>query len=256
MDLTGKVAVVTGAANGMGEATSQRLAGLGAKVIGLDVDDERGGKVFAELGAPHEYRHLDVGDLAQWESALGGVVADHGGIDIVHLNAGVMLRPNGTPTFDDPFDWLNEAGYRRIMRVNMDGVVFGMIAAVPRLQARGGGSIVITSSLAGVTPLPIDPIYSMTKHGLVGLVRSSIAPLASRNITINAVLPGGVDTNIVPPDLKSMVPNWNPPSFIANVIVQILESGESGQLWLALADKPGGVTRYEFAEVDMSVATG
>ncbi len=256
MDLTGKTAVVTGASNGMGEATSRRLAERGVTVIGLDVDDDRGTKVFADLGAPHEYRHLDVGNLQEWESVLAGIAADHGGFDIVHLNAGVMLRPNGTPTFDDPLEWLTEAGYRRIMRVNIDGVVFGIMAAVPHLQARGGGSIVVTSSLAGVTPLPIDPIYSMTKHGLVGLVRSIVPPLASRDITINAVLPGGVDTNIVPPDLKSMMPSWNPPSFIADVIVQILESGESGQLMLALADKPGGVVRYEFADVDMSVVMG
>lgn len=256
MDLTGKVAVVTGAANGLGEATSNRLAALGATVVGLDIDDERGEKVFAGLGSPHGYRHLDVGDLQQWEAVLAEIVDQHGGIDIVHLNAGVMLRPNGTPTFDDPIAWMTEKGYRRIMRVNVDGVVFGMMAAIPQLEARGGGSIVVTSSLAGVTPLPIDPVYAMTKHGLVGLVRSSIGPLSSRNILINAVLPGGVDTNIVPPDLKSMVERWNRPAFIADVVVSILESGESGQLWLALSEDEGGVYRYDFAPVDLSAMTG
>lgn len=256
MDLTGKVAVVTGAANGMGEATSERLAGLGATVVGVDVDDDRGEKVFAGLGAPHRYRHLDVGDLQQWEQLLAEVAEDLGGIDIVHLNAGVMLRPNGTPAFDDPMQWWTEAGYRRIMRVNVDGVAFGVMASVPHLEARGGGSIVVTSSMAGVTPLPIDPVYSMTKHGLVGLVVSLVGPLASRGININAILPGGIDTNIVPPDLRSIAPKWNPPSFIADVVVSVLESGESGQLWLALSDGPGGVTRYEFAPVDMTPAAG
>lgn len=250
MDLNGKVAIVTGAANGMGEATSRRLAGAGATVIGLDIDDERGSEAFARLGGPHRYRHLDVGDLQQWQAVLAGIVADHGGIDIVHLNAGVMLRPNGTPTFDDPFAWLTEAAYRRIMRVNVDGVVFGLVAAIPHLEARGGGAIVVTSSLAGVTPLPIDPVYAMSKHGLVGLVRSSAPVLAGRGILLNAVLPGGVDTAIVPPDLKSMVDHWSPPSFVADVVVSVLESGESGQLWLALSDEPGGVGRYEFAPAD------
>lgn len=256
MDLTGKVAIVTGAANGMGAATSERLATLGATVVGVDVDDERGEKLFASLGAPHFYRHLDVGDLQEWKRTLDAVVDDVGGFDIVHLNAGVMLRPNGTPAFDDPMEWWTEAAYRRIMRVNVDGVAFGVIASAPHLERRGGGSIVVTSSLAGVTPLPIDPVYSMTKHGLVGLVRSLVAPLANKNITINAVLPGGVDTDIVPPDLRTVMPSWSPPSFIADVVVSILESGQSGELWLALSSEPGGITRYEFAPVDLAVATG
>lgn len=256
MDLTGKVAVVTGAANGMGRATSKRLASLGATVIGLDVDDERGEQVFAELGAPHGYRHLDVGDLGQWEKALADIVAEHGGLDVVHLNAGVMLRPNGTPAFDDPMQWWTEERHRRIMRVNVDGVAFGVVASVPHLEQRGGGSIVVTSSLAGVTPLPIDPVYSMTKHALVGLVRSLVMPLASKNININAICPGGIDTDIVPPDLRAVSSEWAPPSFIADVLVSVLESGESGQLWVALSDRPGGVTRYEFAPVDMAAMTG
>lgn len=256
MDLTGKVAVVTGAASGMGEATSRRLAELGATVVGADVDDERGEKVFAELGAPHRYRHLDVGDLAEWTERLAEVESDLGGIDIVHLNAGVMLRPNGTPAFDDPMPWWTEQGYRRVMRVNVDGVSFGVIAALPVLERRGGGSVVVTASVAGITPLPIDPVYSMTKHAVVGLVRSLVGPLASRNVDINVICPGGVDTNIVPPDLREVAPHWSPPSFIADVVVQVLESGESGQIWVAMSDQPGGLTRYEFAPVDMMPAAG
>lgn len=256
MDLTGKVAVITGAANGMGKATAQRLARLGATVIGVDVDDDRGQQVFAELGEPHGYRHLDVGDLLQWEETLAEIVATQGGIDVLHLNAGVMLRPNGSPAFDDPMQWWTEERYRRVMRVNVDGVAFGVVASVPHFEQRGGGSIVVTSSLAGLTPLPIDPVYSMTKHALVGLVRSLVMPLASRNINVNAICPGGIDTDIVPPDLRAISSEWAPASFIADVVVSVLESGDSGQLWLALSDRPGGVSRYEFAPVDLAAATG
>lgn len=252
MKLKDKVVAVTGASNGVGAAVAQRMAEQGARLVALDVDDEKGKELIGSLGSGHIFKHLDVSDASAWAAVLDEIVEEAGRLDILHLNAGVMLRPNGVPTLDDPFGWLNEESYRRIMGVNVDGVVFGLMEAVRRMEAQGGGSIVVTSSLAGVTPLPIDPIYSLTKHALVGLVRSADMALGGKGIRLNAVLPGGTDTAIVPPDLKSMMNKWQPPSFIAEVVASIVESEESGQLWLALSPDEGGVTKYEFAEVDIT----
>lgn len=252
MNVADKVVAITGAANGVGAAVAERMANDGARVVALDVDDERGEALVSSLGERHMFKHLDVSDASAWASVLDAIVDETGGLDVLHLNAGVMLRPNGVPTFDDWLEWLREDSYRRIMGVNVDGVVFGLMAAVPRMERLGGGAIVVTSSLAGVTPLPIDPIYAMTKHALVGLVRSADMSLGSKGIRLNAVLPGGIDTAIVPPDLKSMIDQWQPPSFIADVVASIVSSDESGKLMLALSQNEGGVTAYNFADVDMS----
>ena len=92
---------------------------------------------------------------------------------------------------------LSDARYRRVMSVNLDGVVFGVRACVPAISARGGGAIVATSSLAGIGPLPQDPVYAATKHAVIGLVRSLAGPLTGHHITINAICPGGIDTPLL-----------------------------------------------------------
>lgn len=253
MNVADKVAVITGAANGVGAAVAQRMAQDGARVVALDVDDQGGEALVGSLGGDgHLFKHLDVSDASAWPVVMDAIVDEAGGLDVLHLNAGVMLRPNGVPTFDDPFEWLKEDSYRRIMGVNVDGVVFGLMEALPRMERLGGGAIVVTSSLAGVTALPIDPLYSMTKHALVGLVRSAAMTLEAKGVRLNAVLPGGTDTAIVPPDLKSMVDQWQPPSFIADVVASIVASDESGKLMLALSPNEGGVMEYRFADVDVS----
>ena len=111
-----------------------------------------------------------------------------GGLDLVHLNAGVT---SGCGVGDD-FD---PALYRRAIAVNLDGVVYGIHAALPALTGRSGAQIIVTASLAGLTGLPGEPIYSANKHGVVGLVRS-LGPrlLAEHGVRINALCPGFADT--------------------------------------------------------------
>jgi NAD(P)-dependent dehydrogenase (short-subunit alcohol dehydrogenase family) len=238
MDLTGKVAVITGGASGIGAATAQRLAALGATTVVADVDDERGEEVARELGEAHRYRHLDVSDLDGWRRLLDEIASELGGLDIVHLNAGVMATAVGAPTIDDPAALLSEQGYQRVKTVNVDGVVFGIMAALPHLEAKGGGDIVVTASEAGLTPLTIDPLYSLSKHAVVGLVRSLGPALSSRSVRVNCVCPGGIDTAIVPADMRARG-NFSPPSYIADVVVQILESGDTGTVWVAKGQELG-----------------
>src|SRR5207247_5770526 len=103
-----------------------------------------------------------------------------GGIDVAHLNAGVT-------TGEAAIDAVTDDQYRRIMGPNVDGVVFGTRALVPVMDRRGGGAIVATASLAGLISFPPDPIYALTKHAVLRLVRSLRPQLAARNITVNAV---------------------------------------------------------------------
>ena len=163
--LDGKVAVVTGAASGIGQATARLLAAEGATVVVVDVNEDAGGRVADELGG--RFVAADVAEPADW----GRVVAEAdalGGVGVAHLNAGTSI---GQALIEE----LADEEYRRIMRVNVDGVVYGLRAVVPSMERAGGGAIVVTASLAGLIPIAFDPVYALTKHAVVGLVRSVAA---------------------------------------------------------------------------------
>jgi NAD(P)-dependent dehydrogenase (short-subunit alcohol dehydrogenase family) len=236
LDLGGKIALVTGAASGIGAATAGLLARLGASVVGADLADSAGEQVFAELGPPHRYVHLDVSDADAWR----GLAGELGGLDVAFLNAGVMTRPPTVPLLDDPLNWLDPATYRKVMGVNADGVAYGLMAVLPLLEARGGGDVIVTSSTAGIQPFGPDPVYSASKYALIGLARSLAPTLAARGIRINVVCPHGTLTGIVPVDLRERPDKvFAPASYIAESVVRILDSGETGRVWLARsADEP------------------
>src|SRR5258708_11014003 len=124
--------------------------------------------------------------------------AKFGGIDVAYLNAGVTSGEND-------IEKLTDDQYSRIMRVNVDHVVFGTRALVAHMRPRGGGWIVATASIAGLTGFAYDPIYTLTKHAVVGLVRSLRPALQPGGININAVCPGITDTPMTAPD-----PPWPP----------------------------------------------
>src|ERR1700677_3000104 len=148
--MTDQVALVTGAASGFGRALTHELAGRGVRVLACDVDEPGGRAVAEDTGAL--FVRCDVSDPEQNAVAVAVAVREYGGLDMAFLNAGVAT---GTGLGED-FDL---AVYRRTMGVNLDGVVFGINAVIPAMQARGGGAIVATASLAGLTPVPMDPIY-------------------------------------------------------------------------------------------------
>ena len=193
--LAGKIALVTGAAGGLGRATVRALAAEGATVVAADVDETGARAVAAEAGG-HAIA-CDVADLEANRAAVAFAVETCGGLDLVHLNAGIGSGCG----IDGDFDL---ARYRRAMGVNLDGVVFGAHAALPALRARGGGAIVATSSLAGLTGTPYDPLYSAGKHAIVGLTRSLGAPLAEQGIRFNAICPGFAESPIIDP-IRDMI---------------------------------------------------
>lgn len=188
MSFHGKVALVTGGANGLGRATAARLIEGGAQVVLADIETEAGTEAAAELGAG--FIQTDVTDPGASVAAVEFALGEFGRLDFAFLNAGISTGCGLAENFD-----LEK--YRRAMGVNLDGVVFGLNAVVPAIKAAGGGAIVATASLAGLAAVPFDPIYAANKAAVVGLVRSMGPVLAEDGIRLNALCPGFSDTRII-----------------------------------------------------------
>ena len=210
-------AVVTGAASGIGAATAALLRAEGTEVTALDLADG-----------------FDVGDAAAWESV--------GAADFAFLNAGVATGSNDIAE-------LTDAEYRRAVGANVDGVVFGT-RRMAQVMAPGS-AIVATASLAGLMAMPLDPIYSLTKHAVVGFVRAVAPQLAERGIMINALCPSFADTPIVSDDLREWVTGhgWSliTPEAVAQAALAAARSGDTGQAWVVQIGREPMV--YEFRGV-------
>jgi NAD(P)-dependent dehydrogenase (short-subunit alcohol dehydrogenase family) len=197
-----ETALVTGGASGIGRALVERLERDGADVRVLDLQDG-----------------FDVSDPRAWESVEA--------VDLACLNAGVVTGARDVHEVQDE-------QYRRIMGTNVDGVVFG-VRRLARVQ-KPGSAIVVTASLAGLTPIESDPIYAGTKHYVIGFVRSIAPQLEARGIRINAVCPGVVDTPILGEEGRARLhasgfPLLSPRE-VADVVVAAAESEGTGQAWV------------------------
>ena len=220
--LRDKNVLITGAAGGIGRALAEVAIEAGAKVMLTDLD-------LAPLeGYAHAARAeaaaLNVADEAAWKALP---IPDNGW-DFVALNAGVTSAlPEAGPEESDiltlPLD-----RYRRIVNVNMDGVVFGMRSALPALK--DGGAIVATASAAGLVGYGLDPAYSMTKHAVVGLVRAVAAQLERQKTgqRVCAICPGGTQTALVPTYARA-IPMMKP-RVIAEEIADLWIGGENGEI--------------------------
>src|SRR5881409_1084002 len=156
--LDGRGALVTGGASGIGLASARRLASEGARVVVLDVNEADGKAAAEEVDG--QFVRCDVTDPSDVAEAVRQADEHLGRIDVAHLNAGVVSATNDVET-------LTDREYRRVMGVNVDGVVFGIREAA-RAMKPGGGAIVATASLAGLVAYPTDPLYALTKHAVVG----------------------------------------------------------------------------------------
>lgn len=230
-DPAGKVAVVTGGASGIGYATCRALADAGARIVVADIDEHAGQRAADDLGG--WFAELDVTSPDAWTRLVEDVTKVFGGIDIGFLNAGVDTGGAG-------IDGLTDDAYRRIMGINVDGVVFGARALVPALASRGGGRLVATASLAGLVGFPRDPIYTATKHAVVGLVRALAPDLAERGITIHAVCPGLTDTPLLGGAKQFLEDQGMPllqPEHIAAAVLTCLTAPDTGQAWVVQAGR-------------------
>jgi NAD(P)-dependent dehydrogenase (short-subunit alcohol dehydrogenase family) len=236
--LSGRVAVVTGGGSGIGLATAARLVDAGVSVAVVDLDGgsaERAAAAFGGLAL-----QADVGRSDAWPGIIDAVTSHFGGIDLAHLNAGVM-------TGEADITKLTDDTYRRAVGVNVDGVVFGVRALVPALSARGGGAIVATASLAGLIGFSPDPVYCLTKHAVVGLVRSLVPQLAEHRITINAVCPSIVDTPMVGGQREALERSGFPlidASAVAEAVADRLAGEETGQAMVVQAGREALAFRF------------
>jgi NAD(P)-dependent dehydrogenase (short-subunit alcohol dehydrogenase family) len=236
--LEGQVAIVTGGAGGLGRATSQALSTAGARVLVVDLDD-RSGREVAEA-VEGEFFAADVSRLEDNEALVQAAVDRFGGVDLVHLNAGVTSGCGVAEDFDP-------ARYRRAMAVNLDGVVFGIHAALPALEAGGGGAIVATASLAGLTGVPLDPVYSANKHAVVGLARSLGPSLVERGIRFNAVCPGFSESPMIDP-LRDQLAQEGipviPAEKVADAVLCLFAGDMTGECWFVQPGREPGPFRF------------
>lgn len=238
------VVLVTGGASGIGAAVARRFARAGARVVIADIDETGGQAIAAETGG--SFVPTDVTTEQGNQAAVQAAVDAFGGLDIVHLNAGIGGAFGAGADFDPE-------RYRRILAVNIDGTMFGIRAALPALTARGGGAIVVTSSLAGLSPAPFAPVYSASKHAIIGLVRSLAPAAADSGVTINAICPGFVDTPILAGARDTLLREGlaiADPDEIAEAVQTIIESGQTGQAWPAQAGRPP--TPVDFVTIELS----
>jgi len=195
-------ALVTGGASGIGAAAVALLEAEGCDVTSLDLATG-----------------FDVADSAAWEGV--------GAVDFAFLNAGVATGSNDVAE-------LGDAEYRRAVGANVDGVVFGARRMARVMEP--GSAIVATASLAGLVAMPLDPVYTLTKHAVVGFVRAVAPQLAERGITINALCPGFADTPIVEPELRDWVDGQRipliSPETVAAAAHAAARSGETGEAWV------------------------
>lgn len=222
--LSGDVVLITGAAGGIGAAVARACAQRGDQVVIADLDAEAGARTAKEVGGL--FVATDVSDPAASLAAVEAAESAYGRLDLVMLNAGIGLLEGAVE--ETPLET-----YRKMVAVNVDGVYFGLQAAIPALRRAGGGSIVATASLAGLVATPPTPIYALTKHAVVGLVRSAAVSLANERISLSAIAPGFADTAIIASELeKFQAANF--PLLTANEVAAVVLqafAGPPGAVW-------------------------
>ncbi len=187
--LEGKVALVTGAARGIGEGIVRRFVAEGAKVMITDVLDEQGQALADELG--QAYMHLDVVSRAEWDKVISATEAKFGKLDALVNNAGVIVFKR--------LDDLSEEEIRRIIDINLIGTIIGAQAAIPAIERAGGGTITNMSSADGIAGANSLTAYCASKFGVRGFTKALALELGPRGIRVNSIHPGGIITPLSNP---------------------------------------------------------
>ena len=192
--------LVTGGASGIGAGIARHWANMGNDVLITDVDDALGTALASELGAT--FQHLDVTSVEQWAQ----FISQHKPFDVVFLNAGVASGGNifGATNPEEVFEF-DLGNYRRVSSINIDGVVLGVAHLANAMVKNGGGDIVVTASMAGLFPIQADPIYGLTKHAVLGFVKSLAPTLIEHNVCLSAICPFFVDTPLVNAESQALI---------------------------------------------------
>ena len=189
--LEGKVAIVTGAAMGMGEATAELFAEAGAKVVLADYNVELGEKVAARLrerGLEATFVAVDISQPEQVKAMVEAAVATYGRLDVAVNNAAITPDDKVTAEFDEDY-------WDRLMSVDLKGTALCMKYEIAQLLAQGGGgSVVNISSVSGFRPQAANIAYVAAKHGVVGMTKVAALEYGAQDIRVNVVAPGAIDT--------------------------------------------------------------
>jgi NAD(P)-dependent dehydrogenase (short-subunit alcohol dehydrogenase family) len=247
MKLEGKVAIVTGAGQGIGAATARRMATEGAKVVVSDVNDETGEAVaqsIREAGGDAAYVHADVSNVDDVKALMAAAKDAYGRLDVLHNNAGVhetAFAPEQAQSFELPEDV-----WDRVVGINLKGVWICSKYAAPLLAEAGGGAIVNAASIGGIVGYPMGAAYGPSKAGVIQLTRVMAIELAPQGTRINCYAPGNVDTPMVskyydtaPPGEQEMIkqqllgthlfPRLGEPDEVARLVV-FLASDDSAMM--------------------------
>ena len=198
--LLGKVAIITGGAGGIGRAAGALFVAEGADVLLVDFDESSLDDAVATIGSNRVSGFVgDVASSKDNQAMIATATERYGGVDVFVANAGLEGQVKPLVDYD-------EEEFDRVMNVNVKGVFLGLKAAIPALQQRGGGSIVITSSVAGVGGSPGISAYSASKHAVIGLMRTAARECAALNIRVNTVNPSPVETRMMRSIESGMAP--------------------------------------------------
>lgn len=201
----GKIAVVTGAARGLGAACARALVAQGARVLLTDILTKEGAALAAALGSAAQFRTHDVSKADEWASVIAEAESAFGPISVLVNNAAILGSRQ-------PIKDLEEGDFRRVMEVNQLGVFLGMKAVVPSMRRAGGGSIVNISSTSGLRGVPLSLAYTASKFAVRGMTKVAALEFARYNIRVNSVHPGIFSTDMGAADpareaeIKSVLP--------------------------------------------------
>ncbi len=235
MEIKGKTALITGGASGIGKTTAGMLAAKGASVMLVDLNQRLGDETVRLIegkGGRAAFVRADVRDEDQMRAAFDQAVSRFGRLDIVFNNAGI---------FEPGFTKIAVEKWKRVLDVDLFGVALGCYLAFP-LMREHGGVIVNTASMAGLYPIPGDPIYPAAKAGVVHLTHSLGVYWTKWGIRVNCVCPGIVDTPLSQTS-RDIPRNMMPPQAIANVVINFIEDdSQAGQV---VEVRPTGVRSIE-----------
>ena len=243
----GSVALITGGTGGFGRALAALLRERGVTVVLADLDSEDARQTASALSA--HFVPLDVTDRTANAAVVAEVEGQYGRLDAAFLNAGIAGKSREDLDVDE---------FLKVVDVDLFGVVYGTEAALPALRRAGGGSIVVTASLAGLAPVATDPGYSVAKGGAIAFVRSMAPRVVGDGITMSAICPGFADTAIIDPLREEFAAADFPVLSAGEVAEAMLAAWAGAEPGAAYVVQPGvGAVPYRFKGVPAArTATG